>query len=65
MTKPREGTNIGNAVHELAPNTTWRLNPPATVEALEWLDDPELRPTDEAIRTKTAELDADPNYPPI
>jgi len=64
MTKPTNGTNVGNAVRELAPNTTWRLHHPGEVANLEWLDDPALRPTDEAIATKTAELDADPNYPP-
>lgn len=65
MTKPANGTNVGNAVHELAPNTTWRLNPPGEIADLEWMDDPELRPTDAAIEAKTAELDADPNYPPM
>jgi hypothetical protein len=64
MTKPANGTNVGNAVRELAPNTTWRLHHPGEIANLEWLDDPALRPTDEAIATKTAELDADPNYPP-
>jgi hypothetical protein len=64
MTKPANGTNVGNAVHELAPGTTWRLNQPGEIENLEWLDDPALRPTDAAIEAKTAELDADPNYPP-
>jgi hypothetical protein len=64
MTKPVHGTNVGNAVHELAPNTTWRLNMPGTVSDLEWMDDPALRPTDAAIVAKTAQLDADPNYPP-
>ena len=64
MTKPTNGTNVGNAVRELAPNTTWRLHHPGEIANLEWLDDPALRPTDEAIATKTAELDADPNYPP-
>jgi len=64
MTKPTNGTNIGNAVHELAPGTTWRLNEPGNIEDLEWMDDPALRPTDAAIEAKSAELDADPNYPP-
>lgn len=63
MTKPANGTNVGNAVHELAPNTTWRLDPPGEIADLEWMDDPALRPTDAAIAAKTAELDADPNYP--
>ena len=55
--------NIGNAVHELAPGTTWRLLEPGTeLPNLIWEDDPALRPTDEAITAKTAELDADPNY---
>ena len=51
--------NIGNAVRELAPGTTWRLYAPGTeIANLEWLDDPALRPTDAAIIAKTAELDA-------
>ena len=55
--------NIGNAVRELAPGTTWKLHNPGTkLENLEWLDRPELRPTDAAIMAKVAELDADPNY---
>ena len=64
MTKPANGTNVGNAVRELAPNTTWRLHHPGEVANLEWLDNPALRPTDAAIAAKTAELDVDPNYPP-
>jgi len=64
MTKPANGTNVGNAVHELAPGTTWKLHEPGNVENLEWLDDPNLRPTDAEIEAKTAELDADPDYPP-
>jgi hypothetical protein len=53
--------NIGNALRELAPGTTWRLNEPGTeIANLEWLDDPALRPTDAAIMAKTAELDALP-----
>lgn len=63
MTKPANGTNVGNAVHELAPNTTWKLNAPGRVEDLEWLDDSALRPTNAAIAAKTLELDNDPNYP--
>ena len=56
--QPNNG-NIGNAVHELAAGTTWRLyNPGTEIENLEWLDDPALRPTDAAIIAKTAELDA-------
>ena len=56
---PPNNGNIGNAVHALAPNTTWRLYDPGTeIENLEWLDDPALRPTDAAIMAKTAELDA-------
>ena len=65
MTKPANGTNIGNAVRELAPGTTWRLHNPGTIDDLEWMDDPELRPTNAQIIAKTAELDADPNYPPL
>lgn len=58
--------NIGNAVHVLAPNTTWKLLDPGTqLENLIWMDDPALRPSDAAITAKTAELDADPNYPPL
>ena len=60
-TQPNNG-NIGNAVHILAPNTTWKLyNPGTEIENLEWLDDPALRPTDAAIIAKTAELDALPD----
>lgn len=62
--KPQNGTNVGNAVRELAPETTWRLHEPGEIADLEWMDDPALRPTDAAIAAKTAELDADPNYPP-
>lgn len=61
--KPKNGTNIGNAVRELAPNTTWRLHEPGNLENLEWLDNPELRPNDIDIMTKTKELDDDPNFP--
>ena len=57
-TTPNNG-NIGNAVHILAPGTTWRLWEPGTqIQNLEWLDDPALRPSDAAILAKTAELDA-------
>jgi hypothetical protein len=53
--------NIGNALRELAPGTTWRLSEPGTeIANLEWLDNPALRPTDAAIMAKTAELDALP-----
>lgn len=64
MTKPASGTNVGNAVRELAPGTTWRLFDPGRIEDLVWMDDPALRPTDAQIIAKTVELDADPNYPP-
>jgi hypothetical protein len=62
--KPVNGTNVGNAVHILAPGTTWRLNPPGEVADLEWMDDPALRPTDAAIKAKTVELDNDPTFIP-
>jgi len=62
--KPANGTNVGNAVRELAPNTTWRLRNPGEIANLEWLDDLAVRPTDAAIAAKTAELDADPDYRP-
>ena len=65
MTKPASGTNIGNAVRQLAPGTTWRLHEPGELANLEWMDDPALRPTDAAILAKTAELDADPNFPQL
>ena len=56
--------NVGNAVRELAPGTTWKLHSPGTNLAdLEWMDDPKLRPSDAAILAKVAELDADPDYP--
>lgn len=59
MTSSNNG-NIGNALHLLAPGTTWKLHEPGTkIENLEWLDDPKLRPTDAAILAKTAELDAE------
>jgi hypothetical protein len=55
--QPNNG-NIGNAVHELAPNTTWKLLEPGTeIENLIWMDDLKLRPTNAAILAKTAELD--------
>ena len=51
--------NIGNAVRELAPGTTWKLHEPGTnLSNLEWMDDPKLRPSDDAILAKVAELDA-------
>lgn len=62
--KPETGTNIGNAIRELAPNTTWKLHGNGNLSDLEWMDDPSLRPTDEAILQKEKELDEDPNYPP-
>jgi len=62
--KPKNGTNVGNAVRLLAPGTTWRLNAPGDVADLEWMDDPALRPTDEEIMEKTQELDNDPNPQP-
>ena len=56
--EPNNG-NIGNAVHILAPNTSWKLHAPGTqIQNLEWMDDPALRPSDAAILAKTAELDA-------
>lgn len=64
MAKPENGTNVGNALRELAPGATWKLNKPGEIANLEWMDDPALRPTDSAILEKVAELDADPNYPP-
>lgn len=52
--------NIGNAIHVLAPSTTWKLHEPGTqIDNLEWLDDSALRPSDAAIMAKTAELDAE------
>lgn len=51
--------NVGNAVRELAPGTTWKLHEPANlISSLEWLDDPKLRPSDKQIADKVAELDA-------
>lgn len=51
--------NIGNAVREIAPGTTWKLHSPGTgLEYLEWMDDPLLRPSNEQILAKVAELDA-------
>lgn len=59
MTSSNNG-NIGNALHLLAPGTTWKLHEPGTnLSNLEWMDDPKLRPSDEAILAKTAELDAE------
>ena len=48
---------IGNAVRELAPNTTWRYNEPANgYECLEWMDNPVLRPNEQEVLAKAAEL---------
>lgn len=58
MFPPNNG-NIGNAVRELAPGTTWKLhNTGVNLSDLEWLDEPELRPTDAEIMAKVKELDA-------
>jgi len=50
---------IGNATRELAPGTTWRYHEPGDgYYCLEWLDDPELQPTEAATMAKAAEIAA-------
>mgnify|MGYP006096617381 FL=1 len=48
---------IGNAVRELAPGTTWRYNEPADGFAcLEWMDDIALMPDESDVLAKALEL---------
>lgn len=48
---------IGNAVRELAPNTTWRYHEPADGFAcLEWMDDIALKPLEVDVLAKALEL---------
>lgn len=48
---------IGNAVRELAPNTTWKYNEPADGFAcLEWMDDIALKPLEVDVLAKALEL---------
>lgn len=48
---------IGNAVRELAPNTTWKYNEPANGFAcLEWMDDVALKPLEVNVLAKALEL---------
>jgi len=56
-TKKQINSQIGNATRELAPGTTWRYNEPGDSYAcLEWMDDPELQPTETATMAKATEL---------
>ena len=49
--------NIGNAVRELAPNTTWKYHTPADGFAcLEWMDDVSLMPSEADVLAKAAEI---------
>ena len=48
---------IGNAVRELAPNTTWKYNAPGNGFAcLEWMDDVSLMPSESDVLAKASEL---------
>ena len=62
MTAPTQAqinAEIGNATRELAPGTTWKFNAPGDSYAcLEWLDAPELQPTEAATMAKATELAA-------
>jgi hypothetical protein len=62
MTAPTQAQiahQIGNATRELAPNTSWKYNEPGNSYAcLEWLDAPELQPTEAATMAKATELAA-------
>ena len=55
---------IGNATRELAPGTTWKYNDPGDgYDCLEWLDDPELQPSEADTMAKATELAANPPNP--
>ena len=54
-------SQIGNAIRELAPNTTWKYHAPANGFAcLEWMDDVALMPTESDVLAKAAEIAARP-----
>jgi hypothetical protein len=56
-TQQQINTQIGNATRELAPGTTWKYNSPGDgYNCLQWLDAPELQPTQAATMAKAAEL---------
>jgi hypothetical protein len=56
-TQEQINRNIGNATRELAPGTTWKYNPPGDgYYCLEWLDAPELQPSEAATIAKATEL---------
>jgi len=58
-TKAEINAQIGNAIRELAPNTTWKYRAPADGFAcLEWMDDVTLMPTESDVLAKAAELAA-------
>jgi len=60
-TKAEIDAQIGNATRILAPNTTWRYNEPGDgYHCLEWLDDPNLQPTEAATMLKATELANNP-----
>lgn len=60
-TKAEINAQIGNAVRELAPNTTWKYHAPADGFAcLEWMDDDGLMPTESDVLAKAAEIAARP-----
>jgi hypothetical protein len=55
--KAQINAQIGNATRELAPGTTWRYNEPGDgYDCLEWMDDPELQPSEAATMAKATEL---------
>ena len=57
--KEQINRQIGNAVRELAPHTTWRYHEPADgYHCLEWMDNPALQPSEEETMVKAAELAA-------
>jgi hypothetical protein len=56
-TKGQINANIGNAVRELAPHTTWKYHAPADGFAcLEWMDDVALMPSESDVLAKAAEI---------
>ena len=64
-TKAEIDAQIGNATRILAPNTTWKYNPPGDgYYCLEWMDNPELQPSEEATMVEAEVLANTPPPPP-
>ena len=56
-TQKEINAQIGNATRELAPGTTWKFHEPGdSYSCLEWMDEPELQPTEAATMAKATEL---------